>query len=195
MQASHLLILALMHGISSLTSPQLLRACEPHKGRIENYLVTGEIVQETNSVKRSGGAEADSKTGLHLDKMVVNYKSDPVTREFFKKNIPQFKGFSAHVQKDLKERLKKGEQLDYGDLIELHKEFLRMKCQKHPKVTSLVAHDSCQFNQFQIDYKNDKQDAKVHSLKEAWFLVRNSSGDKTYKRYRERIAEIRNILK
>ena len=161
-------------------------------GRIEVYLRSGEIVK-VEPVKRP--TEPDSLTGLSLDKPVVNYKSDPKTRLFFKKHIPGFTGFSALVQKDLKRRLAEGETLIYRDLINLHKEFLQSKHRKDPEIVARVAHESCQFNQFQIDYKNDDSvGIKVHSVKEAWYLVRDSPGEKTFKRYRESIQEIRDNI-
>lgn len=151
--------------------------------RIEIYLRTGEITK-VNLKKRT---ESDSKSGLHLDKPVVNYKSDPATRDFFRTHLPQFKGFSAAVQKDLKRRLEAGEHLTYRDLLDLHSEFLQKGSSR------VVAHDSCQFNQFTMDYKNDPT-AKIHTATEAWRLVRNSPGEKTYNRYRETIDRIQKDL-
>ena len=155
--------------------------------RIETYLLTGKIAKLFAAVKTG---EPDSRNGLSLDKPVVNYKSDPATREFFKKHIPEFKGFSAFVQKDLKRRLSEGEKLQYRDLIVMHKQFLNSKHNQSSPIR--VAQDSCQLNQFQIDYKNEHDNTiKVHSLKDAWRLIRNSPGEKTFKRYKETIQAIR----
>mgnify|MGYP005857026007 CR=1 FL=1 len=159
--------------------------------RIELYLKTGQVsvVQP-----KASSARPDSKTGLTLDKRVVNYKSDSVTRRFFKKHIPEFTGFSALVQKQIKERLAQGEVFAYQDVIELHKDFLRNKnAAKAEGLATKVAHDSCQYNQFFIDYSHD-QDPKVHSAKDAWVLARDSAGDKSYQGYKEKIERIRNVL-
>jgi len=98
------------------------------------------------------------------------------------------------VQKQIKQRIEDGETFSYDDAIEMHKEFLKNK--SSAKVTgqaTKVAHDSCQYNQFSIDYKYDP-DPKKHNLSDAWMLVRNSAGDKTYQRYKYRIEEIRGIV-
>ncbi len=159
--------------------------------RIERYLRTGfvTVIQQPKT-----SSKPDSHTGLSLSKVVSNYKSDPTTRAFFQRHCPGFTGFSALVQKQIKERLAAGEVFTYKDVIDMHKEFLRnKKAEKDSGQAAVVAHNSCQFNQFYIDYSHDK-DRKVHSAKEAWELVRDSAGEKTYQRYKDKIEEIRGIL-
>ena len=156
--------------------------------KIELYLRTGQISAEK---PKKNIAIPDSNTGLSLNKIVVSYKSDLDTRRFFMKHIPEFTGFSALVQKQTKQRLADGEEFTYGDIIEMHKNFLKNKAAG--KVTT-VAHDSCQFNQFYIDYSHDLSH-KVHAAKEAWILIRESPGEKTYQRYKRKIEAIRDILK
>lgn len=159
--------------------------------RIEVYLRTGRLTL-VQSVKQT--TRPDSETGLSLDKVVVNYKSDLKTRQFFASQIKEFTGFSALVQKQIRQLLADGESFTYGDAIKMHKTFLRNKANARQlgQVTT-VAHDSCQYNQFSIDYKHDSS-PKLHNLTDAWDLVRNSAGAKTYKRYKDRIEEIRAIL-
>ena len=170
-------------------SPSGSKAALNHKILI--FLQTGHTVLDTPQQKASN---ADSKSGLSLSKQVVHYKSDALTREFFKQHIPTFKGFSALVQKQIKQRLSNNENLTYQDLIIMHKAHLESK-----KLSALsgaakkVAHYSCQYNQFAIDYGNDPID-KVHDLKEAWLLVRNSAGEKTYQRYTNCLKRIANFL-
>jgi hypothetical protein len=155
--------------------------------RVELFLKTGEVSEEKPA--RSAGLP-DSQLGLTLDRQVVNYKSDPATRLFFKKHIPEFAGFSAYVQKWLKERLAKGDVLTYAEVIAEHKRFLQEKsAAKSTGMPGQVTHDSCQFNQFLIDYSHD-HGPKAHSSKEAWRLVRDFAGDKTYARYKEEIRKI-----
>lgn len=155
--------------------------------RIETYLRTGRKIVVKPAPRSS---IPDSQGGLRLEKRVVNYKSDPQTRAFFERHTPGFTGFSALVQKQIKQRLADGEVFTYADAIEMHKQFMRDK--QSGRITT-VAHDSCQYNQFFIDYKADER-PKLHSNTDAWMLVRNSAGPKTYQRYLERIAEIRQIL-
>ncbi len=150
--------------------------------RVEYFLRTGEVpaIKFSNKVN----TPPDSQLGLSLDKRVVHYKSDPVTRVFFEKHIPKFIGFSAYVQKWLKQRLANGEFFTYKDVIEEHKRFLEEKTKdKSSGTLRQVAHDSCQYNQFFMDYAHDVAE-KPHSAKEAWKLVRDSAGDKTYARYK-----------
>lgn len=159
--------------------------------RISLFLQTG-CVTVVETPKKS--SRPDSEMGLSTSQVVVNYKSDPTTRAFFEKHIPEFTGFSALVQKQIKERLAAGEVFTYGDVIEMHQSFLRNKeSAKANGTATKVAHESCQFNQFFIDYKHDP-DVKVHSNMEAWILVRDSAGEKTYQRYKNRIGEIRAML-
>lgn len=156
--------------------------------RIEHFLRTGKILHVNTPKKNT--LPFDSELGLSLDRQVVNYKSDPVTRRFFEKHIPQFTGFSAYVQKWLKERLANNENFTYAEVIEEHKQYLRDKTRAQVRgEATKVAHDSCQFNQFYIDYSHDPA-KKPHTAKKAWELVRDSAGDKTYKRYQDKIQEI-----
>lgn len=159
--------------------------------RIDQFLRTGEIPQV--SVYKKGG-KPDSEMGLSLDMPVIHYKSDLKTRAFFQKHIADFTGFSAQVQKWVKARLARNDAFTYGEIIEEHRAYLQNK--RHATTqgkAAKVAHDSCQYNQFQIDYAHDA-DFKFHSVREAWKLVRNSAGEKTYARYKQRIDEIRHLI-
>lgn len=159
--------------------------------RIDQFLKTGEIPQVSVHKKPS---KADSEIGLSLSMPVIHYKSDPKTRAFFQKHIPEFTGFSAQVQKWVKERLGKNDTLTYGEIIEEHKAYLQRK--KHAATqgkAANVAHDSCQYNQFQIDYAHDSE-TKIHTFREAWKLVRDSAGEKTYARYKQQIDDVRRLI-
>jgi hypothetical protein len=159
--------------------------------RIDTYLRTKKI-PDVKISKNTG--RSDSELGLALNKPVINYKSDPVTRRFMERNVPGFTGFSALVQKWIKEQLAEGESITYGDVVTKHKLFLSEKnSAKASGLATTVAHDSCQFNQFYIDYSHDSE-PKVHTAKEAWELVRDTAGAKTYARYQQRIAEITSAL-
>ena len=155
--------------------------------RIDLYLRTKKITR-IEVPKKTG--TPDSEEGLRLDKIVVNYKSDPKTRAFLQKHIGDFTGFSAYVQKWLKARLANGEIFTYGDIVAEHKRFLQGKqSERVSGKRPVVAHDSCQFNQFYIDYSHDTEEMP-HTAKEAWFLVRDTAGAKTYERYKEKIQQI-----
>ena len=159
--------------------------------RIDTFLRDGTVltVRPAKRAKRS-----DSDEGLSLSQHVVNYKSDLITREFFQTHIPEFTGFSALVQKQIKQRLSKDESFTYADALDMHKTFLKDKAAfKSQGQKAAVAHDSCQYNQFLIDYSNARA-PKIHAATAAWMLVRNSAGAKTYQRYQERIYEILGII-
>lgn len=160
--------------------------------RIDVFLRTGQVIQIKHNKKNHG--KPDSELGLSLDRYVVNYKSDPITRVFFQEHISEFTGFSAYFQKWLKAKLADGERLTYANVIEKHQAYLLEKKQLKSKgKATTVAHESCQYNQFSIDYAHDGE-PKIHSAQEAWLLVRNAAGDKTYQRYKNRIIEIRALL-
>ena len=159
--------------------------------RIDVYLRTGSVTVVSPTKRLT---TPDSDRGLSLTQRVVNYKSDPTTRAFFQKHLPLFTGFSALVQKQIKQRLSDGESFTYADALDMHQAFLKDKAAfKANGQATVVAHDSCQYNQFFIDYSHDDA-PKIHSLKEAWMLVRKSAGAKTYQRYQERISEILGII-
>lgn len=169
-----------LHGISPVGLKNELN------DRIDLFLRKG-IVTRKQPVKKSD--KWDSESGLHLDLTVVNYKSDDKTREFFAKHIKDFK-FSAYIQKWLKERLKNGETFTYGDVIEEQKRFQKEKSAAKSAGKPLkVAHDSCQMNQFYSDYSQEPA-AQPHTRQEAWELVRDTAGDKTFARYKLQIQEI-----
>ncbi len=94
----------------------------------------------------------------------------------------------------LKEKLANNENFTYAEVIEEHKQYLKDKTRAQVRgEATKVAHDSCQFNQFYIDYSHDPA-KKPHTAKEAWGLVRDSEGEKTYERYQEKITEISAII-
>lgn len=159
--------------------------------RIEIYLRTGKKV---NHVARKK-SKPDSESGLSLNKQVVHYKSDIKTRDFFQTHIPEFVSFSAMVQKEIKQRIHNNEIFYYQDIIDMHKTYLKEKSiRKNTNQAPQVAHDSCQFNQFAIDYKHDPS-SKIHTMRDAWMLVRNSAGAKTYQRYKLQINKIKDLVR
>ena len=159
--------------------------------RIEYFLRTGSIKHDHRKPIKG---RADSQQTIMLDTQVVNYKSDAKTRAFFENNMPDFNGFSAWVQNKIRERLVNGDIFTYADVIEMHRAFLRQKDQAKAMGKPIkVANDSCQFNQFAIDYKNDIH-AKPHSLRAAWLLVRDTVGEQTYQRYQNRVIEIFRLI-
>ena len=159
--------------------------------RIEYFLRTGNIKKDS---KKAHHGKADSEQGIMLNTQVVHYKSDSKTRMFMKNHMPRFTGFSAWVQNKIRERLANGDVFTYADVIQMHLGFLLQKDRAKATGEKMkVAHDSCQYNQFAIDYKNDPN-TKPHTLMDAWKLVRDTVGDQTYQRYKNRVNEIFTLI-
>ncbi len=153
--------------------------------RIDVFLSTGQVMPVT---RKRQSSKPDSESGLALDKKVFHYRSDLVTRRFLQKHVPNFTGFSALLQKKIRLCLDNNEQLTYLDVIEMYKNLIQSKSK-----TSRVAHDSCQYNQFCIDYSQDSS-AKIHAIQNAWLFIRDTAGDKTYLRYKCRMEEIYSFI-
>ncbi len=153
--------------------------------RIEHYLKTGTVIRKANAFKMT--RLPDSQRGLLCrETRVRHYKSDPATRRFFQSQLGDFTGFSAYVQKWIKSRLANGDVFTYGDAIDEHIRYMSLKSKG--RVLS-VTHDSCQYNPFFMDASRAKIKTP-HTTKQAWFLVRNSAGPKTFERYLQTINHI-----
>ena len=173
------------HGISAVGSKHDLTS------RIEYFLRTGNDRKNTSKTYKG---KSDSEQEITLNTQVVHYKSDAKTRMFLKIHIPRFTRFSAWVQNKIRERLANGDVFTYADVIQMHLEFLSQKDRAKATGEKMkVANDACQYNQFAIDYKYDPDD-KPHTLMEAWKLVRDTEGDQTYRRYKNRVNEILSFI-
>ena len=155
--------------------------------RVGEYLLNGRITPQQTARKSK---TYDSDCEINLNTQVVNYKSDAKTRAFFKKHINEFTGFSALVQKQIKQRVQNGDVFTYAEALSMHVNMLKQEedAQRSSKVIP-IAHDSCQYNQFAIDYKKDLN-LKPHNLMDAWYLILSTLGEHTYDRYKSRIREI-----
>ena len=182
---NQLMLFCQQHGISTVGSKHDLTR------HIDYFLRTGNIKSDS---KKPNQGKADSEQTILLNTPVVHYRSDVKTRAFLKNHIPQFTGFSAWVQNKIRERLANGEVFTYADVIQMHLTFLLQKDRAKATGEKMkVAHDSCQYNQFAIDYKNDPN-IKPHTLMDAWKLVRDTEGDQTYQRYKNRVNEILSFI-
>lgn len=157
--------------------------------RVELFLRTGTITRTAPAPKRSG--TPDSELGLSLNRVVNHYKSDPATRAFFEKYIPDFTGFKAKILKWIKEQQSANKVFTYGDIIQEYKD---LASGKKNDGNHKVAYESCEMNQFYSDYSADNA-KKPHKVADAWVLVRDAAGPKTYTQYKNKIAEIAALLK
>ena len=146
--------------------------------RIEEFLTSGK--KEKPSQKKVSKGQWDSEQiSLTRDTIVVNYKSDPVTRAFFQKEIGQHFRFKADVLTWIKTKLQAGEELKYGDIIsEWNKKELLARDLDYKRVIP----KQFQFNQFMKDWKEANAGA---GSREAWKFIRSLPGEATYAHYIE----------
>lgn len=144
--------------------------------RIEEFLTSGK--KERPCVKKVGKGKWDSeKEPLTRSTIVVNYKSDPVTRAFFQQEIGQHFHFKADVLTWIKTKLQAFEALTYGDIINEWEKNEQLKLD--PNYRRAIP-KQFQFNQFMKDWKDANAGPGV---KEAWELIRSLPGEPTYAHY------------
>ena len=155
--------------------------------RINQFLRDGTVI---NPVTKHRPCSYDSAKQLTPKTQVKHFKADSATRAFLAEHIPNFK-FSAAIQKWVRCRLANGDFFTYQDIIDQHmRRTNELKAAAKQGRIMPVTHSSCQMNAFYKDYANDKGRLKPHSHREAWILVRDSAGEKTYARYQDEITKI-----
>lgn len=144
--------------------------------RIYQFLKTGKKIKFTQEKNTS----CDSDKLLTPKTVVVNYKNDPATRDFFIKHIGKHFKFSARVNIFRKAAIAKGEKITYGDLI---KEWLKEHELRKNKSIKLPIMKSCEYNQFTRDYYAENPHAPRKSVIAAWKQARILAGEHTYKHW------------
>lgn len=144
--------------------------------RIEVFLATGK--NDIPNIRRIKKHEWDSeRSKISKDTPVKNYKSDPITRAFFQKEIgPHFK-FKAVVLTWIKAKLLNQEHFTYADIIA---EWIRIDQLKRDPNYKRVIPKQFQFNQFLADWKAAK--AGPGAL-DAWKFIRSLPEEPTYAKY------------
>ena len=126
--------------------------------------------------QRSTGPRDSDKT-LRPETLVVNYKSDDGTRDFFKRNIGPHFHFTYHLNQY---RLA-NTNLTYGDLIrEWVAEYAR---RQDPKYRAPIASHG-EYNRYIRDYFSDERN-KGKSLRDAvasWNAAKRGRGDRRYRK-------------
>ncbi len=144
--------------------------------RITTFLTTGKKTVPT--MTRVAKGTWDSEQGaLSRSTTVVHYKSDPLTRVFFSREIGAHFRFNADVLTWIKATLAHQEKLTYGDIIV---EWQRRHQLKQDPCHQRVIPQQFQFNQFMKDWKAAQAGA---GAKAAWALMRSLPGEPTYVRY------------
>jgi hypothetical protein len=146
------------------------------EARIELFLTSGEKKPFFLKKPRKGRWDSE-KFSLTRDTVVINYKSAPITRAFFLKEIGGHFRFKADVFTWIKTKLKNEEDLTYGDIIDQWEKIEQLKQDAN---YARAIPKQFQFNQFMKDWKDAKAGA---GAKEAWKFIRSLPGETTYAHY------------
>ena len=166
---------------------ELAQFCRQHKlysgdgkleitARIEKFLANG--IRDNPVVKKITKGNWDSeKFNLTLDTVVVNYKSDPVTRHFFQDHIGKHFHFNARVLTWIKQKSQQGDYFTYRDIMQrwLEEEAAR----KDPNLRKDIP-EQFQYNRFTQAWANA---GAGKGVKAAWNALRQFPGEATYEHY------------
>ena len=126
--------------------------------------------------------DLDSDKAITPQTLVINYKNDPATREFFIKHIGSHFKFSARVNIFRNEQLAAGKKLTYGDLIKC---WLKEHEQRKDKSIKLPIMASCEDNQFTRDFYTAKPNTDRKTVIFAWKQIRSVAGKHTYANWKK----------
>ena len=147
--------------------------------RIYVFLKTGQKLKP-KSVEITNILDSDKP--ITPQTLVVNYKNDPATREFFIKHIGAHFKFSARINIFRNEQLAAGKKLTYGDLI---KHWLKEHEQRKNKSIKLPIMASCEYNQFTRDFYTAEPNAERKTVIAAWKKIRSVAGKHTYANWKK----------
>lgn len=143
--------------------------------RIRTFLKTGKRPSPTQ--KKQTTARDSARAPLTPKILVVHYKSDPITRAFFEKEIGSHFKFNADVLTWIKEKLAANKKFTYADIIAEWKKQDTLKKDPHYK---RIIPKQFQFNQFMQDWARAGEQGDARA---AWKLARSLPGEATYVRY------------
>ncbi|MBT3827760.1 hypothetical protein HOK96_01225 [bacterium] len=147
--------------------------------RIVTFLDMGEILTPKKP-KIKGLVDSDNR--IQNSTLVVNYKSDSKTREYFKKRIGSHFKFTVSMHDHRKKQLQNGVKLTYDNMaIEWESEYER---RKNPGYQTKIS-ASCEFNQFARDYADKKKKGGLENIKvsmmQMWKMAKQCKGPTTLK--------------
>ncbi len=144
--------------------------------RIELFLRTGEI-EKVEEETRQGGWDSEKK--ITKKTLVINYKNDRRTKEFFVDSIGSHFHFNSYLRQFAKAP-NKDAKLSYGDLVE---GWLKEEAKKKDPQYKSTIDRQFQYNQFQRDFYAAEKEASREKFMGAWKLVRSVPGNATYEHY------------
>ena len=144
--------------------------------RIKHFLQTGQKLAPIK-IRRIDKWDSDNK--ITKDTLVVNYKNDAKTRNFFEKEIGTHFRFNSYLRQFAKNS-NKDSNLTYGDLIQ---GWIKTEEQKQNSSCKNTIDKQFEFNQFQRDFYAKEKGKTRKELVAAWQLVRSVVGPNTYEYY------------
>jgi hypothetical protein len=151
--------------------------------RIEIFITTGRKIKP---VPNSFPNTRDSLQPITLDTLVMNYKNDAATRQFFVEHIGQHFRFDAFLRQFInKNNIPKD--LTYGDLV--NGWLIEESKRNDPHYKSDIG-QQFEYNQFTRDFfANEKEKSRSDAIK-AWKLMKTVSGARTYAHYKSILSEV-----
>lgn len=143
--------------------------------RINKFLTTGQM---THPIRKIINDQKDSQSKLLTpDTVVINYKSDRITRDFFIREIGKHFTFKSTVLNWIKEQQQRKITLTYGDIIHKWKEIYNEQTNSLFRTKIPI---QFQFNQFMRDWKLAKAGP---GARKAWTFIRAHRGSPTFSHY------------
>jgi hypothetical protein len=142
--------------------------------RISTYLETGKIVKA--KLTASAG-KRDSANPINRDTLVVNYKNDAKTRDFFVSQIGAHFHFTSYLRQFTNTN-NITPNLTYGDLVDgwLAEEAKNRESPHNKKIG-----EQFEYNQFIRDFFANETGKSLSDAIRAWKLVTSIDGENTYK--------------
>lgn len=145
--------------------------------RIESFITTGSKMKPARGCSTK---DRDSDQPITYDTLVINYKNDAATRQFFVDHIGQHFHFDAYLRQFTKKNnITKG--LSYGDLI--NGWLIEESKRDAPNYKSNIG-EQFEYNQFIRDFfANEKDKSRLDAII-AWKFIKTVAGNKTYAHYK-----------
>jgi hypothetical protein len=164
---------------------ELIKFCRQHQlgssgsknelaDRIKIFLSKG---VKTKAISQKKNKLRDSVKPITRNTLVVNYKNDAVTREFFINQIGTRFRFNSYLRQYMdKNYIKSG--MTYGDLVE---GWLRAESSGEIKEIST----QFEYNRFIRDYFANEKSKSLADAIRAWKIIKRTPGKNTYAVYKK----------
>jgi hypothetical protein len=152
--------------------------------RVQYFIETGnknKTISKTNSLKY----KQDSLNKLDKNSLVLNYKNDKKTREFFIKEIGSHFRFNDYLRSFNNRIIDINNKITYGDLIQ---GWITYENEKKSLNIEKVIGKQFEYNQFMRDFfKNEKGKNRQEAI-EAWNFVKSLPGKRDYDSYKKKLT-------